>query len=69
MAEIDEVLASLDEPARATLILRGIEGLGNAEAAALLGELPNTVSHRYQRALDQLRQRLPDSIFHEFLDS
>jgi RNA polymerase sigma factor (sigma-70 family) len=69
MAEVDEILAELDAPARETLILRGIEGLANAEVAALLCESPNTVSHRYQRALLALRKRLPDSIFNEFLDS
>lgn len=60
-AAIDE----LAERDREVVLLRGIEQLSNADAAALLGETPNAVSLRYRRALERLRARLPGSVFDE----
>jgi RNA polymerase sigma factor (sigma-70 family) len=68
MEKVDAALQKLDEASRTVVILRGIEGLPNQEAAALLGELPNTVAKRYQRALQVLRARLGESVFDEFRD-
>jgi RNA polymerase sigma factor (sigma-70 family) len=69
MEKVDAALQELDEASRAVVILRGVEGLPNQEAAALLGELPNTVARRYQRALQTLRGRLGESVFDEFQES
>jgi RNA polymerase sigma factor (sigma-70 family) len=60
-------LEALDESDRTVVILRGIEGRPNGEVAELLGELPNTVSHRYRRALERLRAALPNSVFDELV--
>ena len=65
---IQDALGELDEPGREIIILRGIEGRANTEVAELLGELPNTVSRRYGRALERLRSALPRSVFDELLD-
>jgi RNA polymerase sigma factor (sigma-70 family) len=65
---IAAILAGLDPAAREVLILRGIEGRSNQEAAAELGEKPNTIAQRYRRALADLRARLPDSVFDELSD-
>ena len=61
-------LDRLDEPARAVIVLRGIEGRSNREVAELLGELPNTVSHRYRRAIEELRLTMPRSVFDELVE-
>ena len=60
-------LDSLDGASRTVVILRGIKGLSNQEVAELLDELPNTVSRRYARALERLRDRFPPETF-EALD-
>jgi RNA polymerase sigma factor (sigma-70 family) len=62
-------LDALDQEAREAVVLRGIEGLTNEEAAAELGEKPNTVAQRYRRALQRLRERLPRSIFDELVQA
>jgi RNA polymerase sigma factor (sigma-70 family) len=58
-------LEELDDPDREILILRGIEQNINGTVATLLSLAPNTVSMRYRRALDRLRERLPQSVFDE----
>lgn len=58
-------LGQLSEEQRTVVILRGIEGRSNEEAAELLGEIANTVSRRYRRALQRLRECLPGSVFDE----
>lgn len=58
-------LADLDEADREILVLRGIEQQPNKTIAMLLGLGPSAVSMRYQRALERLRGRLPDSVFEE----
>ncbi len=54
---VGHVLA-LDEPLRATILLRFFEGLPPREVAERLGISPKTVSHRTHRALEMLRERL-----------
>ena len=63
-----EVLGALEqlEPLdRQIVVLRGIEQSANQTVAALLGMAPDTVSHRYRRALVKLRTLLRDSAFAE----
>ncbi len=64
-AAIARAVAELDEADRQILVMRGIEGLSNKEIGELVGEKANTISHRYGRALENLRRRLPESIFSE----
>jgi len=62
------VLAAIEELSprdQEVVVLRAIEQNPNQEVALLLGETPNTVAVRYKRALERLRHRLPDSIFHD----
>lgn len=62
------VLACLDElepQDREIIILRAIEQHSNQVVASRLGLKPNTVSHRYRRAMKRLKTALPDSIFAE----
>jgi RNA polymerase sigma-70 factor (ECF subfamily) len=51
---------ALDEPYRATVLLRWFEGLSPAEVAARTGDPVATVRSRAQRALGRLRARLDD---------
>lgn len=64
-AEIARALDGLAERDREVVVLRGIEGHSNARVAELLGETPNAVSLRYNRALAALRAALPASVFDE----
>jgi RNA polymerase sigma-70 factor (ECF subfamily) len=66
-AAIDRELAALSDRDREVILLRLVEGLSNEEAAAELGEAPNTVSHRYRRALAKLREALPESMLDDFV--
>lgn len=65
---IRDALDALGEPTRTIVLLRAVEGLENSEIADELGEAPNTISHRYRRALEKLRSVLPDSVFDELDD-
>lgn len=65
---LDRALDQLDEPSRTVLLLRGVEGLTNAEAAEELGERQNTTAQRYRRALAKLRELLPLSVLDELTD-
>jgi RNA polymerase sigma factor (sigma-70 family) len=65
-AALERGLADLSEKDREVVLLRVAEGLSNEEAARELGEAPNTVSHRYRRALEKLRKAMPDSFFDDF---
>lgn len=56
---------ALEPPDREVVILRGVEQHDNQRTAELLGMKPNTVSHRYQRAIEKLREKLPGSVFDE----
>jgi RNA polymerase sigma-70 factor (ECF subfamily) len=61
-------LAELADKDREVILLRVAEGLSNDEVARELGEAPNTVSHRYRRALEKLRKAVPESLFDEVDD-
>ena len=64
----DRVLTALEELSEAereVIVLRAIEQVSNGAAATLLGTTPNAVSLRYNRALESLRQKLPNSVFDE----
>jgi len=58
-------LETMDGLDREILVLRGIEQHPNQAVAQLLGLKPTTVSTRYQRALEKLREKLPESVFAE----
>lgn len=64
-AALEACLAELGDKDRQVILLRLVEGLTNEEAARELGETPNTVSHRYRRALARLRQAMPESFLDE----
>ena len=65
---VREALDGLDERARTIVLLRAVEGVENRVIAEELGEAPNNVSHRYRRALERLREALPESVFDEWSD-
>ena len=67
-SEIEAALSSLPRADQDIVILRGIEGFTNKEAAEELQDSANSVSQRYVRALRKLRERMPDSIFTEFVE-
>jgi RNA polymerase sigma-70 factor (ECF subfamily) len=67
-ATLDAELAALADRDREVILLRLVEGLSNEEAAAELGEAPNTVSHRYRRALAKLREAFPESFLDDFVE-
>ena len=58
-------LDALDTDAREIIILRGIEQHPYDELSTVLGAAPKALSARYRRALEKLRQELPDSIYGE----
>ena len=58
-------IEALDPVDREVVILRGVEQHDNQKVAELLDMKPNTVSRRYQRALEKLRAKLPGSVFDE----
>lgn len=59
---IEEAIDQLAEKDREVLILRGIEGMSNGDAAQELGEPQNRVAQRYRRALERLRAIVPELI-------
>jgi DNA-directed RNA polymerase specialized sigma24 family protein len=61
MARIRE----LEPKDREILLLRGVEQQPTGTVAMLLGLTPQAVSMRHKRALDNLRSRLPGSVFDE----
>lgn len=61
-----DAIAALDETDRKIVVMRGIEDAPAAEVAAILGMKANTVTVRYRRLLERLRERLPRSIFDDF---
>jgi RNA polymerase sigma factor (sigma-70 family) len=67
----DAVASSLASLAPADLeivLLRGIEQHSYKEIAAIIGGEPKSLVVRYGRALEKLRQRLPESVFAELID-
>jgi len=65
---LDVGLASLAPKDREIILLRIVEGLSNDAAARQLDESPNTVSHRYRRAIAKLREALPPSFLDDLTD-
>ena len=65
---VTEVLDKLEAGDREIVLLRGIEQLSAAAAAAVLAITVDAAHKRYQRALTKLRGRLPDSVFAELDD-
>lgn len=55
---LEQALAELPDEVREVVLLRTIEGLGNAEAADVLGKSPAATSKLYNRALARLGVRL-----------
>lgn len=66
--EVQRQLELLDDKDREVLLLRGIEQLSAKATATLLGIGVEAAHKRYQRALERLRTRLPDSVFCELDD-
>lgn len=64
-AQLLAAIDRLDQLDRDIVVLRGIEQQPNDEVAAKLGMEPNTVSHRFRRALHKLRDRLRGTVFDE----
>lgn len=64
-AAVQQALAALPEPLREVLVLRGIEQMPNGEVARRLELSDSAVTRRFQQALQQLRETLPDSVFDE----
>lgn len=62
---VANALAALDPADRELVVLRGIEQHSVKKIAVLLQLSENTVSVRYRRALQKLKQRLPGTIFDE----
>jgi RNA polymerase sigma factor (sigma-70 family) len=60
-----DAIEALSPDDRAILILRGIEQVPNWSVAERLSLKPNTVAHRYRRALARLKAQLPGSVFDE----
>ena len=57
-AEVKRVLGSLDEPFRAVVVLREIEGLSYEEIAEVLGIAEGTVKSRLRRGRETLKRKL-----------
>lgn len=64
-SEVLRQLDQLDPIDREIVVLRGIEQNANETVANLLDLKPNTVSHRYRRALEKLKQQMQGSVFGE----
>ena len=62
---VDAALRSLPDDRRDVLVLRLMEHRDNREIAQLLGIPPNTVAVRYRRALEALRDALPEALYGE----
>jgi len=67
-AAVRRALDALGEPLRTIVLMRAVEGVDNRDIAEELGEAPNTISHRYRRALERLRATVPDSVFDELAE-
>jgi RNA polymerase sigma-70 factor (sigma-E family) len=60
-AHLDEILAALPPRQRVTVVLRVVDGLSEAETAALMGCSPGTVKSNLARGLDKVRAALEPS--------
>lgn len=63
--QVRAALAELPAADREAVLMRGIEQRSLAEVARHFGVTAKAMSKRYSRALERLRQRLPDSVFAE----
>lgn len=63
--ELDAILSTLPPRQRATVVLRIVDGLSEAETAAALGCAPGTVKSNLARGLARLREELADPRPHE----
>ena len=66
-SQVALALDALEDVDRQVVVLRGVEQCPAAVAGSLLGMSANTVSHRYRRALEKLRSRLPASVFEDLV--
>ncbi|MEJ3744372.1 SigE family RNA polymerase sigma factor [Actinomycetes bacterium KLBMP 9797] len=64
-AHLDQVLAALPPRQRVTVVLRVIDGLSEAETAALMGCSPGTVKSNLARGLDKVRAALTTTVTEE----
>lgn len=62
-AAVRDAIDGLSPEDHQVVVLRGIEQLSNNKVAEILGVQPSTATVRYQKALERLRSRLPDSVF------
>ena len=62
-ALISKCLRELPPDQEEVLLLRLVEQRSNGEISEILGLQPNAVAVRYRRALQELRRRLPRSVF------
>ena len=62
-ALISKCLRELPPDKEEVLLLRLVEQRSNGEISEILGLQPNAVAVRYRRALQELRRRLPRSVF------
>lgn len=62
---LEQLLAQLPARQRAAVVLRVVEGLSQAEAAAALRCAPGTVASNLARGLARLRTHLPDGVPHD----
>ncbi len=62
---VQTAVSALPPDEREVLVLRGIEQLPNRDVARLLGVDDSAVTRRYQRALQRLKDALPDSVLAE----
>ncbi|MCA8975750.1 MAG: sigma-70 family RNA polymerase sigma factor [Planctomycetes bacterium] len=67
-SQVRDLLEELPQQDREILLLRGIEQQPTEDVAAMLELSHEAVYKRYSRALQRLRQRLPDSVFAELSD-
>ncbi|GAA2383593.1 SigE family RNA polymerase sigma factor [Dactylosporangium salmoneum] len=61
-AHLDQILAGLPPKQRVTVVLRVIDGLSEAETAALMGCSPGTVKSNLARGLLKVRTALESSL-------
>ncbi|MCR9244041.1 MAG: sigma-70 family RNA polymerase sigma factor [bacterium] len=66
--QVRDALDRLTTDDRAAIVMRGIEQQPLAEVADHFGVTLKAMSKRYSRALERLRERLPDSVFAELAD-
>lgn len=66
--QVHAAMRDLSPEDREIIVLRGIEQQPTEQVAQLLGINAKAASKRYGRALQRLRDRLPESVFAELID-